>query len=80
MDRYKVLVTAQHLVPEAQQILRDGDASIEFMADPINEETLLERLASGATREEMLAKIHGRKRVTLKTPAATLIRKERESA
>ena len=40
----------------------------------------LERLASRPTREEMLARIHSRKRVTPKTPAATLIRKERESA
>jgi plasmid stability protein len=40
----------------------------------------LERLAARPTRDEMLAKIHGRKRVTLKTPAATVIREERESA
>jgi hypothetical protein len=33
----------------------------------------LERLAARATRDEMLARIHSRKRVTLKTPAATLI-------
>jgi hypothetical protein len=40
----------------------------------------LERFASRPTRDEMLARIHGRKRVTLKTPAATVIRHERESA
>jgi antitoxin FitA len=40
----------------------------------------LERLAARPTREEMLARIHGRKRVTLKTPAAVVIREERESA
>ena len=40
----------------------------------------LERLASRPTRDEMLTRIHGRKRVTLKTPAAVAIRKERESA
>jgi len=40
----------------------------------------LERLAARPTREEMLARIHGRRRVTLKTPAATVIREERESA
>jgi antitoxin FitA len=39
----------------------------------------LERLASRPTREEMLARIHGRKHVTLKTSAATVIREERES-
>jgi len=41
-----VLVTAQHLVPEAQQILRDAGARVEFMADPITEDTLVERLAA----------------------------------
>jgi plasmid stability protein len=40
----------------------------------------LERLAARPTREEMLATLHSRKRVTLKTPAAVVIRDERESA
>ena len=40
----------------------------------------LERLAARPTRDEMLTRIHSRKRVTLKTPAAAAIRKERESA
>lgn len=40
----------------------------------------LERLASRPTREEMLARLHSRKRVTLKTPAAVVVREERESA
>ena len=40
----------------------------------------LERLAARPTREEMLTRIHSRKRVTLKTPAALVIRDERESA
>jgi antitoxin FitA len=40
----------------------------------------LERLASRPTRREMLTRIHSRRRVTLKTPAATVIREERESA
>jgi antitoxin FitA len=40
----------------------------------------LERLAARPTRDEMLARIHRRKRVTLKTPAAMVIREERESA
>jgi plasmid stability protein len=40
----------------------------------------LERLASRPTRDEMLARIHSRKRVRLKTPAAVVIRDERESA
>jgi plasmid stability protein len=40
----------------------------------------LERLATRPTRDEMLAKLHSRRRVTLKTPAALVIRNERESA
>ena len=40
----------------------------------------LERLAARPTRDEMLARIQSRKRVTLKTPAAVVIREERESA
>ena len=40
----------------------------------------LERLAARPTRLEMLARIHARRRVTLKTPAAVVIREERESA
>ena len=37
-------------------------------------------LAARPTREEMLARLHGRKRVILKTPAATVIREARDSA
>lgn len=40
----------------------------------------VERLAARPTRDEMLARIHGRRRLTLKTPAAVVIREERESA
>ena len=40
----------------------------------------LERLAARPTRDEMLTRVHRRKRVTLKTPAAVVIRQERESA
>lgn len=40
----------------------------------------LERLSSRPTREEMLARLHSRKRVALRTPAAVVIRDERESA
>jgi plasmid stability protein len=40
----------------------------------------LQRLAARPTREEMLARLHGRHRVTLKTPAARVIREERDSA
>jgi plasmid stability protein len=40
----------------------------------------LARIAARPTREEMLARLHGRMPVTLKTPAAVVIREERESA
>jgi len=40
----------------------------------------LERIAARPTREEMLARIHGRTRVRLRTAAATVIREERDSA
>lgn len=44
---FTVLVTAQHLVPEAQRILQDAGARIEFMPDPIDEEALVRRFAAG---------------------------------
>jgi antitoxin FitA len=40
----------------------------------------LERLASRPTRDEMLSRLHGRRRVTLKTAASTVIREERDTA
>ena len=40
----------------------------------------IERIAALPTRDEMLARLHARTRVTLRTPAAQVIRKERESA
>lgn len=40
----------------------------------------LERLAARPTREQMLARLHARKRVSLRTPAAAIIREERDSA
>jgi plasmid stability protein len=40
----------------------------------------VERLAARPTRDEMMTRIHGRRRLTLKTPAAVVIREERESA
>jgi len=40
----------------------------------------VERMAALPTRDEMLARLHGRSRVKLKTPAAQIIRRERESA
>jgi plasmid stability protein len=40
----------------------------------------LERVGARPTRDEMLSRLHSRRRVTLKTPASTVIREERESA
>jgi len=40
----------------------------------------LERLAGRPTRDEMLTRLHSRRRVTLKTPAVVVIRAERDSA
>lgn len=40
----------------------------------------LERLAVRPTRDEMLARLHGRRRVALKSSAAAVIRAERDSA
>jgi antitoxin FitA len=40
----------------------------------------LEHLAARPTRADMLARLHRRKRVTLKTPAAVIIRAQRESS
>ena len=40
----------------------------------------LERVAARPTRDEMLSRIHSRRPVALKTPAATIIRQDRESA
>ena len=44
---FTVLVTAQHLVSEAQKILKDAGGRIEFMVDPIDEESLARRLSDG---------------------------------
>jgi len=40
----------------------------------------IERLAALPTHDEMLARLHARAPVRLKTPAAEIIRRERESA
>jgi plasmid stability protein len=40
----------------------------------------LERLAARPTRDEMLTRIRRRQRVSLRTPAAVVIREEREPA
>lgn len=40
----------------------------------------LDRIAARPTRDEMLARLRSRRSVALRTPAAALIRRERESA
>ena len=58
--------------------VRAAAAAGQTLSDYVLRE--LERLAARPTREEMLARIHARERVTLKTPAAVVIREKRESA
>ena len=48
------------------------------LSDYLREE--LDRIAALPTREEMLARLHRRTRVTLRTPAAKIIRQHRDSA
>jgi hypothetical protein len=50
-----------------------GQSLSDYLLAEIN------RVAARPTREEMLARIHSRTRVTLKTPAAVVIREERGS-
>lgn len=40
----------------------------------------IERFAALPTRDEMLARLHARRRTKLRTPAAEIIRAERDSA
>lgn len=42
--------------------------------------TEIERIAARPTREDLLVRLHSRTRVTLTTPAAVVIREERNSA
>src|SRR6476469_442760 len=66
-ERYTVLVTSAHLVPEARQILSDAGARIEFMSDPITESTLADRLATEAVDAILL---RGSKPLTARVLAA----------
>lgn len=45
MASFNVLVTAQHLMPEAQQMLRDAGGEIEFMDEPIDEAALIQKMS-----------------------------------
>ena len=67
-------------VPEAlhRKLKVRAAASGQTLSDYLLRE--MERLAARPTRDEMLARIHSRSRVTLKTPAAAVIREERDSA
>lgn len=53
MPSFNVLVTALHLLPEAQQMLQDAGGRISFMPEPITEDTLIEKL-SGEQFEAVL--------------------------
>jgi antitoxin FitA len=79
VDRMPKMVQIRN-VPDAlhRKLRARALASGQTLSDYLLAE--LERLAARPTREEMLARLHGRKRVTLRTPAAVVIREERESA
>ena len=67
-------------VPDALHLtlkVRAADAA-QTLSDYLLAE--LERVAARPTRDEMLSRLHSRRRVTLKTAASTVIREERESA
>ena len=67
-------------VPEAlhrKLMVRAADSG-QTLSDYLLAELI--RLAARPTREEMLARIHSRRRVSLKTPAAVVIRQAREFA
>ena len=68
MSSFHVLVTAQHLLPEAQQMLRDAGGHIEFMAEPIDEDTLIQKLS---TEKIDAVLMRGSKPFTAKVLAAT---------
>ncbi len=62
-----VLVTSQHFVPEAQQILLASGARIEYMDDPIDESALIDRLSRGPIDAIVL---RGSKPITARVLAA----------
>jgi len=66
-------------VPDPVHRLLKSRAALagQSLSDYLLEE--LTRLASLPSREEMLTRLHRRERVRLKTPAARVIREERES-
>ncbi len=73
------MVQVRH-VPDALHRKLKARAAVagQSLSDYLREE--LGRIAARPTREEMLARIHGRMPVRLKTPVAVVIREERESA
>jgi len=64
---------ALHRKPKSRAADSGQTLSDFLLAEP-------DRPAARPTRDEMLTRVHSRKRVTLKTPAAVVIREERESA
>ncbi len=72
MSAFTVLVTAEHLVPAAQLILREAGAEVIFMPDtpdsPINEETLIAQLEAKPIHAILL---RGSKPITARVLAAS---------
>ena len=52
----------------------EGQTLSDYLLDEIA------RMATLPTRQEMLTRLHARSRIKLRTPAAEIIRQERESA
>lgn len=73
------MVQIRHVPDRLHRVLKARAASSgKSLSDFLLEE--LEQIAALPTHEEMLARLHSRPRVTLKTPIAALIREERDSA
>lgn len=67
MSTFKVLVTAQHLVPAAQKMLQDAGGQIDFMSEPIDESSLIGQLSRG---DYLAVLLRGSKPFTAKVLAA----------
>lgn len=88
LDMWSTCAHAEHMskmvqirnVPDAlhRKLKARAAAAGQSLSDYLLAE--IGRIAALPTREEMLARLHSRTRVTLKTPAAVVIREERESA
>ena len=54
MQRFRVLVTAMHLAPEAHALLAGAGAELAFMAEPIDEDALIAQFDAAPTAAVIL--------------------------